>query len=97
MAIGYRQQLEAGDTIGGLEVLGYSHTDTGGNRWVRVQCFCGKVFKANSWKLKSKHTKSCGCLRKRICTLRNVNTPYKERCKRATKGWITRRLGGNDD
>ncbi len=84
-------KLEEGDIVGGLEVLGYSHTDCGNNRWLDVRCFCGKAFKASAYRIKSKHTKSCGCLIKIRCSLRNVDTPYSERCKMATKGWETRR------
>ena len=92
MGTGYKEKLVPGDIVGGLEIIKYSHTDSGGNRWLDIQCFCGKVFKASAWRIKVKHTKSCGCLIKRICSLRNVNVPYKERCKRMKKGWETRRL-----
>ena len=84
-------KLEKGDIIGGLEVLNYSHTDSGRNRWLDILCFCGKEFKAAAWRIKSKHTKSCGCLISLRCAARNVETPYNERCKRAKKGHETRK------
>ena len=92
MALGFYEKLETGDIIGSLEILGYSHSDSGNNRWLDVRCFCGKEFKASAWRLKKRHTKSCGCLKRKICFLRNVSTPYKERCQRAKKGWDTRRI-----
>jgi len=91
MSLVFYEKLEAGDVIGGLEILGHSHTDSGGNRWMNVLCHCGEEFKASSWRLKKQHTKSCGCLVRKMCSLRNINTPYKDRCKSAKKGWKTRR------
>ena len=88
-------KLEKGDVIGGLEVLGYSHLGGGNNRWLNVLCFCGKEFKAAAWRIKSKHTKSCGCLISLRCSARNVETPYKTRCERARKGWKTRKQTRN--
>lgn len=85
------QKLEKGDIVGGIEVLGYSHTDSGKNRWLNILCSCGTEFKAAAWRVKKRHTKSCGCLLVYNCVARNVGTPYKIRCERANKGWETRR------
>lgn len=91
MPTGRYEKLQAGDVVGGIEVLGKSHTDSGGNRWLNCRCFCGEKFKASAWRIKSGHTKSCGCLVRMNYALRNVNTPYSKRCENAKKGWETRR------
>ena len=91
MGIQRYDKLESGDIIGGLEVLEYSHTDCGNNRWLNILCECGTKFKAAAWRIKSGHTKSCGCLIRKVYALRNIGTPYKERCIRAKKGWKTRK------
>lgn len=85
-------KLEEGDVIGRLEVLGYSHTDSGNNRWMKVLCHCGKEFVAAAWRIKSQHTKSCGCLIGLACAARNVSVPFKTRKKRAQKGRKTRKI-----
>lgn len=90
MSLGRYEYLEKGDIIGSLEVLEYSHTDAGRNRWFNVLCACGSVFKASAWRLKKGHTKSCGCLVTATCILRNINTSYKERSNIAKKVWKVR-------
>jgi len=50
-----------------------------GYNWL-CQCDCGKLINANASKLKSGHTKSCGCLIKEH--IGNLNRKYKNTCKR---------------
>ena len=53
-----------------IEDLGYLYPKEGSNKKRRFgvyKCgFCGSNFKANTYSIKSKHTKSCGCYKKRI-------------------------------
>jgi hypothetical protein len=53
-----------GDRFGRLVVLGYGHTNRHGNRCYRCVCDCGDSTVIRGDKLKSGHTRSCGCLQR---------------------------------
>lgn len=52
---------------------------TNGYNWI-CKCDCGNFIHANASKVKSGHTKSCGCLEKEF--VENINKKYKYRDKR---------------
>lgn len=52
-----------GMSFGRLLVLGYSHRDKHGNRWL-VKCSCGKIKTINISNLKQNGTQSCGCFQR---------------------------------
>lgn len=83
-------KLEKGDLIGNIRILGYSHTEKR-NRYMDAKCFCGAKFKAKATRLKSGHTKSCGCLKGALITIRNKCITPEENREMHTKAWETRR------
>lgn len=60
-----------GQQFNRLFVVGYA----GKSKWI-CQCLCGNRTTVNTWKLKSGHTKSCGCL-----SIEQKSSPHPERRK----------------
>lgn len=57
--------------LGFLTVIAYGGQGPGGSRWI-CQCECGIVCKVVIGKLKSGHTKFCGCYRKKVTAIRST-------------------------
>jgi len=58
-----------GQTINGIYIKSFAYAGGGKAKkayWNCV-CSCGKEFIADSYKLRTGHTKSCGCLRAKVC------------------------------
>jgi len=55
-----------GNNFGFLTVISRVFKSTRGTFW-ECKCVCGNTTIVESWKLKSSHTKSCGCYVKEFC------------------------------
>ncbi len=60
-----------GNVYGRLTVIRRSHSDMRKETVWICQCSCGTTTNAKSWRLKSGHTSSCGCLRKDTLSARS--------------------------
>lgn len=59
----------SGQTFGRLTVTGRSETRANGGFW-KCQCVCGKQTETTTGKLRSGHTRSCGCLVREVTAAR---------------------------
>lgn len=91
MGLSYYDKLVPGDKINNLEVLEYSHTDCRNNRHLKIKCHCGNIFTTYAYKIKSGHTKSCGCRKVKVCVDRNKSMTTEEKRLYHQKAWDTRR------
>ena len=58
--MGFRENLK-GKNFNSLKVLSFDSNKKGRTYW-KCQCDCGKICIVEAYKIKSGHTKSCGCL-----------------------------------
>ena len=66
---------ETGNQYGRLKVLASAGRESNGSiKWECI-CECGNKTTVNGTSLRSKHTKSCGCLQKEIVTNRIILPP----------------------
>lgn len=56
----------SGLVFGKLTVIGYSHTDRHRKAIWRCRCECGSMPAVAAYKLKSGHTRSCGCYQRAV-------------------------------
>jgi very-short-patch-repair endonuclease len=72
----------AGKRFNMLYVRKFSHQDKSKNFVWECECDCGNIVYATSYALKSGHTKSCGCLQKRLAGERNLKNLIGQRFTR---------------
>lgn len=58
------EKVDVGMKFGRLTVIGEGKREKGVYKW-KCKCECGNITFVDSNKLRSGHTKSCGCLQKR--------------------------------
>lgn len=88
--------------FGNLLVVEKVGSNVRGNSMWKCTCDCGNNIVANSQNLKSGHTKSCGCHKARVTSMRNVENTIGEKPRRENRlyriyyGMLSRCYNQND-
>ena len=62
-----------GQKIHRLTFLEFAGRNENGNARWKVRCDCGTIFDVTATNVRYGQTKSCGCMRKEILKMRNLN------------------------
>lgn len=74
-----REYSIVGSVFGRLTVLEKIDQTSGSHKLFRCVCSCGREAKTTSWKLRSGHTRSCGCLNAEYVKSQTPNPNAKKR------------------